>query len=245
MAAETGVTDQDRVSRVMGTFAANRATGQPRSVCSVSVDLLGVSATCVTLMNGRNSTPVCASDDRATRLDDLQYSLGEGPSPDAYSRNLPIYEPDLGGPSPSRWQHFGPSALGLGTLGVFAFPLQVGTSCVGVLTVYQNTAGSLSPTQEADGLVVADTIARSMLRVRPEGDFEALAMGGFSDGGAHRAEFHQASGMIAVQLGIDVSEAAVRVRAHAYVEGRAVAEVATEIVGGRLRLDDDAAGREV
>jgi hypothetical protein len=196
-------------------------------------------------MNGRNSTPVCASDDRATRLDDLQYSLGEGPSPDAFSSKVPVYEPDLGGRPPNRWQHFGPSALSLGTLGVFAFPLQVGTSCVGVLTVYQNTAGSLSPNQEADGLVVADTIARSMLTIKPEGDFEALATGGASDGGAHRAEFHQASGMIAVQLGIDVAEAAVRIRAYAYVEDRTVAEVATEIVGGRLRLVDDSVGRDV
>jgi hypothetical protein len=245
MAAETGVTDQDRVSRVVGTFAANRATDQPRSVCSVSVELLGVSATCVTLMNGRTSTPVCASDDRATRLDDLQYSLGEGPSPDSYSGKIPVYEPDLGGHSPSRWQHFGPSALGMGILGVFAFPLQVGTSCVGVLTVYQNSAGSLSPNQEADGLVVADTIARSMLRIRPEGDFEALATDGASDGGAHRAEFHQASGMTAVQLSIEVSEAAVRIRAYAYVEDRTVAEVATDIVGRRLRMDDDSAGRDV
>ena len=245
MAAETGVTDQDRVSRVVGTFAANRAAGQPRSVCSVSVDLLDVSATCVTLMNGRNSTPVCASDDRATRLDDLQYSLGEGPSPDAYSHRTPIYEPDIAGNSPSRWQQFGPSAVGMGILGVFAFPLQVGTSCVGVLTVFQDTVGSLSPNQEADGLAVADTLARSMLTIRPEGDFEALATGGASDGGAHRAEFHQASGMIAVQLGIDVSEAAVRIRAHAYVEDRTVAEVATEIVGRRLRLDDDAVGLDV
>jgi hypothetical protein len=133
----------------------------------------------------------------------------------------------------------------MGTLGVFAFPLQVGTSCVGVLTVYQNLAGSLSPEQEADGLVVADTIARSMLRIRPEGDFEALAKGGFFDGGAHRAEFHQASGMTAVQLGIDVSEAAVRIRAYAYVEDRTVAEVATDIVGRRLQLADDAVGRGV
>jgi hypothetical protein len=133
----------------------------------------------------------------------------------------------------------------MGTLGVFAFPLHVGTSCFGVFTVYQNAAGSLSPNQEADGLVVADAIARSMLTIKPEGDFEALAAGGASDGGAHRAEFHQASGMIAVQLGVDVSEAAVRIRAHAYVEDRTVAEVATEIVGGRLRLDDDTFGRAV
>jgi hypothetical protein len=122
---------------------------------------------------------------------------------------------------------------------VFAFPLHVGASYVGVLTLYQNRPGVLSPTQAADGLVVADTIARSMLRIKPEGDFEVLSGNG-SDHGAHRAEFHQASGMIAVQLGIHISEAAVRIRAHAYATDRTVAEVAADIVERRLRLVDDA-----
>lgn len=235
------MTDQIPMSGVAARFAANRVAKPPRSLCGLSVDILGVSATCVTLMNNRNSTPVCASDERAIRLDDLQYTVGEGPSSEAFAGRSIVSEPDLVHQIPKRWQHFTPLAIELGMAGVFAFPLQVGDSCVGVLTAYQDVAGPLSKDQEADGLIVADTIARSMLRIRPEGDFEILA-GTTVGEGAHRAEFHQASGMIAVQLGVEVSEAAVRIRAHAFGADRPVADVAGDIVAGRLRLDDDRAG---
>jgi hypothetical protein len=235
------MSDRDRISKVNASFAANRAASVPRSICGVSVGIIGVSAACVTLMNGINSAPVCASDERASKLDDLQHSLGEGPTPDAYAGRSTVYEPDLRHQVPLRWQHFTPSAIELGMGGVFAFPLQVGANCLGVLTVYQNAAGDLSKAQESDGFIVADTIARSMLRVLPEGDFEILA-GAVIDHGSHRAEFHQASGMIAVQLGVDVSEAAVRIRAYAFGADRTVAEVAREIVDRKLRLDDDRPG---
>lgn len=235
------MTDQIPLSGVAAHFAANRIAKPPRSLCSLSVDILGVSATCVTLMNTRNSTPVCASDERVVRLDDLQYTVGEGPSPEAFAARSMVSEPDLADQVPQRWQHFTPMAIELGMAGVFAFPLQVGESCVGVLTAYQDVAGPLSKEQESNGLLVADTIARSMLRTRPEGDFEILA-GSNGGEGAHRAEFHQAVGMIAVQLGVGVSEAALRIRAHAFGAERPVADVAGDVVAGSLRLDNDRPG---
>lgn len=237
------MTDQKRRSGVVARFAANRVSKPPRSLCGLSVDILGVSATCITLMNHQNSAPVCASDSRASRLDDLQYTVGEGPSPEAFAQQVLVSEPDLENQTPQRWQHFTPLAVELGIAGVFAFPLQVGDSCVGVLTAYQSDVGPLSDAQQADGLIVADTIAQSMLRIRPEGDFEVL--GGLTlNDGAHRAEFHQASGMSAVQLGIDVAEAAVRIRAYAFGADRTVADVAGEIVAGKLRLDNDRQGKD-
>lgn len=235
--------DLSDMSEVAARFARNRTANSPRSICGLSVDILGVSATCVTLMNGENSAPVCASDERASRLDDLQYTLGEGPSPEAFAGRSIVSEPDLARQVLQRWQHFTPLALELGMAGVFAFPLQIGDDCVGVLTAYKTAAGPLSEDQETDGLAVADTIAKSMLRIRPEGDFEILA-GTTPREGAHRAEFHQASGMIAVQLGVTVSEAAVRIRAFAFGADRAVSDVAGDIVAGRLQLDNDRTGGE-
>jgi hypothetical protein len=235
------VTDNYHMSGVAAQFAANRVAKPPKSLCGLSADILGMSAICVTLMNNQNSAPVCASDGRAGRLDDLQYTVGEGPSPEAFAERSLVSEPDLA-QEPQRWRHFTPAAIELGIASVFAFPLHVGDSCLGVLTAYQDVAGPLSKNQESDGLLVADTIAKSMLRMRPEGDFEILA--GTVGEGAHRAEFHQASGMIAVALEIPVSEAAVRIRAHAFGADRPVADVAGDIVAGRLRLDNDRPGSE-
>ena len=59
------------------------------------------------------------------------------------------------------------------------------------------------------------------------------------DDTAHRAEVHQATGIVAVQLGVDVAEALVRVRAYAYAHDRQVAAVAGDIVARRLQLISD------
>lgn len=49
------------------------------------------------------------------------------------------------------------------------------------------------------------------------------------------AEIHQAAGMLAVRLGVSVGEALVRLRALAYAKGRALADVARDVVTGEER----------
>jgi hypothetical protein len=56
-----------------------------------------------------------------------------------------------------------------------------------------------------------------------------------------RAEVHQATGMISVQLGVSLEEAFVRLRAHAFANGAALGDVAGEVVGRRLRFGPGAA----
>ncbi|MCU1375493.1 MAG: hypothetical protein JWO68_2779 [Actinomycetia bacterium] len=189
-------------------------------------------------MSGRNSGPVCSSSHRAGVLEDLQFSLGEGPCQDAFATGEPVGEPDLAHAVVARWPSFTPPALATGTRGVFAFPLLAGTSRIGVLTLYQDTAGRLSDEQAADSLVVADVVAQRMLTTQSRSEPDVLAEE-LIDAGAHRAEVHQASGMVAVQLRVGVAEALVRLRAHAYATGRPVADVAADIVARRLSLGDD------
>ena len=55
----------------------------------------------------------------------------------------------------------------------------------------------------------------------------------------YRAEVHQATGMISVQLGVAQGEALVRLRAYAFSHRRALAEVAADVVARQLRLDQD------
>ncbi|HSM02905.1 MAG TPA: GAF and ANTAR domain-containing protein [Acidimicrobiia bacterium] len=228
-----------REARVAALFADRTAVDPPRSLCSTSVTALNVSSAGLTLMSSDHSSPVCASDERAGVLDDLQFALGEGPCPDAYQTRGPIFEPDLENPSVERWPQFSPPAIHSGARGVFAFPLQSGSKCIGVLTLYQDTAGDLSADQTADGPLVADALVRSMLATQSATSHDLLA-GELIDADAHRAEVHQAAGMLAVQLGISVSDAAIRLRAFAFSSDRPVAAVARDIVERRLRLADDA-----
>jgi AmiR/NasT family two-component response regulator len=55
----------------------------------------------------------------------------------------------------------------------------------------------------------------------------------------HRAEVYQAQGMVQVQLGVSLEEAMVRLRAHAFVQGRTLVEVAADVVARRLILERD------
>ncbi|MDQ3104630.1 MAG: hypothetical protein M3Q87_05325 [Actinomycetota bacterium] len=50
---------------------------------------------------------------------------------------------------------------------------------------------------------------------------------------------HQASGMAAAQLEVNVAQALIRLRGHAFAHGRPLTQVAQDIVARRLRLTDD------
>lgn len=230
------MSNTERAARVASTFASHRRANG--TYCSASADLLRVASVGVTLMSARHNGPVCHSDERSLALDELQFSLGEGPSLDAFAMHETILEPDLENARPARWPIFTATALELGTRGVFAMPLNAGTRCIGVMTLYHDVAGALSSEQRADGRVVADEVARSMLEAQLRNETDLLSVE-LDDAASHRAEVHQASGMVAVQLGVAVADAAARLRAYAYAESRSVVEVARDIVERRLRLVDD------
>jgi GAF domain-containing protein len=228
--------DFDRVARVESAFALHRDRG---TFCSASAEVLEVASAGVTLMSARHNATVCHSDERSRALDEAQFSLGEGPSLDVFAKREAISEPDLEHPQVARWPVFAATALELGTRGVFALPLNAGQRCIGVLTLYNDVAGGLTSEQQADGLVVADTVARSMLETQSRTETGGLLADDLDDTASHRAEVHQASGMVAVQLGVVVADAEARLRAHAYADNRPVLDVARDIVERRLRLIDD------
>lgn len=189
------MTDAVRVARVASTFARHRrARG---TFCSASADVLQIASAGVTLMSENHNGPVCHSDERSLALDELQFSLGEGPSLDAFAKREAILEPDLEHARLARWPIFTASALELGTRGVFALPLNAGSKCIGVLTLYNDVAGALSEEQRADGMVVADEVARSVLEAQRRDGTDLLAAD-LNDAASHRAEVHQATGMVAV-----------------------------------------------
>ena len=90
----------------------------------------------------------------------------------------------------------------------------------------------------AYGLVFAAVATHMVLGLQadapPDELHEALA-----NEPPHWAEIHQATGMVSVQLGVSLSDAFVRLRAHAFAHGRTLRFVSREIVRRRLRLDDN------
>jgi hypothetical protein len=196
----------------------------------------------VTVMTADTQQVRYASDAVSARVEQLQFLLGEGPCHDAYGAASPVLADDLQATGwQQRWPTFAPAAVIAGAHAVFAIPLLVGTSGLGVLDLYRDTAGVMVGQELVDALIFADAVTDLLLaETAANADDEDLARG--AGGGMasmlQRATVHQATGMISVQLGVPVEDALVRLRAHAFAAGREVDEVAADVVARRLRFKD-------
>ena len=225
----------ERATRVAVAFA--RAAMLPTGGwCSACVELLEVSGAGITVLNGDRSGPLCVSDRRMAALEDLQYTTGEGPCRDAFELRQPVFVEQLDEGASTRWPAFIDLAVTAGIGSVFAYPLSTNGATVGVLTLYQDERGPLNTEQHADSLVVAEVLTQTVLSLDAS---SANGLGGsLDDAVAYRAQIHQASGMVAVQLGVPTWDALARIRAHAFASGVPITVVAADVVGRRLRFND-------
>lgn len=185
---------------------------------------------------GTAREPLLASGPVAEELEELQFTLGEGPGLDATARRSPVLVPDLAGASVhSRWPVFAPAAMDAGVRAMFAFPVIAGAALIGVLDVYRAEPGSLRPQELADALVLADAVL--VLALDEQGgiapDLDNLLDTTVS---VRRAPIHQATGMVAAQLGVSMTDALAALRAYAYTHGRRLTEVAADVLARKVRL---------
>lgn len=195
---------------------------------------LGTGAALSIAADHRPYEPVFATDARSGELAELQATLGEGPSIEAGKGNGPVLASDLAAAEAQvRWPEFAPMALVRGVAAVFAIPVGSGAARLGVLCLYREPPGALSRDQLDAVLLYAD--AALMLALDDRGGLAPAAADlvgpAFS---ARRAEVHQATGMVSVQLGISLTDALVTLRARAYADGQPISHVAADIVARRL-----------
>jgi GAF domain/ANTAR domain len=213
------------------------SSGGETRLCDLSVDVTGMSGAGIMLIsNNASQGSVCTTNQVSALIEDLQYTLGEGPCVDAYRQQEPVLEPDLASAPTERWLAFTPPAVAAGVRAVFGFPIQIGAARLGALNLYRDTPGPLSADQHADALVLAGVAARAVLTLQAGAPAGELA-DGLADGGNFRLVVHQASGMVSAQLDIDVAEALVRLRAYAFANNRPLTDVAIDVVNRRLRFD--------
>jgi hypothetical protein len=179
---------------------------------------------------------VCTSDEVSALIEQLQDMLGEGPCVDAYHHDRPVLEPDLQHPKIHRWPAFSGPALDAGARAVFAFPLRIGAVRLGALNLYCQRTAPLTDDQHADALVMADVAAQALVLLQANAPLGRLAAA-LEEGADFQYVVHQAAGMVAVQLGVGVGEALVRLRAYAFGNNRRLPEVAKAVVAKRLRFD--------
>ncbi len=221
----------------MSVLAADGAPSWSSArLCAVCPHIVGVSGAGVMLMSGGvPSGTLCATDPVSQLIEELQYTLGEGPCVDAYHQDQVVAEPDLAQPATRRWFAFTPPVLEAGVRAVFGFPVRVGEVRLGALNLYRDRPSPLTPDQHADALVMADVVARWVLDAQGAASPDSVSAE-LEDGADFHFAVHNAAGMISVQLGIGISEALVRLRAYAFGHSRRLTDVAQDVIARRLRL---------
>jgi hypothetical protein len=223
----------DRVR--LWTLVVEQALGAPVTighVGAVTVTTAGVDAAGVTVtLAASPRESLYSSGQIAADMEDLTTTLGEGPGIDAVSGG-PVLAADLSDAwCQLRWPLFGPAAVDVGVLAVFALPLRIGGIRLGVMDLYRVRPGALDGGQLADALLLADTVCALLL------DIDIRAGGRQPEGaGLQHPEVHQATGMVIAQLGVSAAVALIRLRAYAYSHDQRLRDVAADVVGRRLRF---------
>ncbi|MEU4804239.1 GAF and ANTAR domain-containing protein [Actinosynnema sp. NPDC023587] len=214
--------------------------GEPVSVrhaVLVCVEVLAATGGCLSLSrNGNLHEPVHATDERSHEVEELQTTFGEGPGVDSVAWGSPVLVDDLRtAESAARWPLFAVRAAELGVRSVVALPVRAGEARLGALVCHRDEPGVPGTAALGRALACADAVPALVLDERGGVGpvLDDLLDGSFT---IHRARVHQAAGMVAIQLGVDLVHALARLRAHAVADGRPISDTADDVIARRLRL---------
>lgn len=235
--AELGVVTRALLS-IARTLRDDRVLAE--RICQAAAEGLEVDGAAISLLTASTlRETLYATDATAELLEDLQFSLGEGPCVDAATSGGPVLIADLNDPAQtSRWPMYAAAVVDQARVSaVFTFPLQWGPINLGVLDLYRRDPGPLSSAQVRDAISASDAAALMLLALRTDPDPEGDEV--WDRSWSKRAEIHQATGMVIAQLGINPTDAFARLRAHAFTEGVSLSDVARDVVARRLHFTED------
>ena len=224
------------MASIVAALSGQGSPGLGSVAAELCAEVLGLTGVAVSVLVSGVGDVVWRTEGASARLDDLQFTLGQGPGVDVAASGELVLEPDLHSVPAQRWPAFTPAALELGVQAIFAVPLQIGVIRLGVLLAHRDAPGTMSDGALADLLVFASA-ATGVLLGPPTGRTEPQWLSDQRSG--YRAEVHQATGMISAQLDVTQAEALIRLRARAFSQHRPLADVAADVVARRLRFDDN------
>ncbi len=196
------------------------------------VDELPVLGASISVFDSKGrQTTICASDDTAAQIDELQFDLGEGPRFEALHSGHPVL-----GAAGDRWPIFAAALDRLGVGAVFSFPMFLGAVTVGVIDLYSRSAAELGSHDVKTAARLTRQVTRRAVDVALRSAVDDTPDAPVAP--AMRREVHQATGIVLVQLDLTATEAFLRLRAHAFATGRAVQAVARDVVSGTLDFRD-------
>jgi hypothetical protein len=230
------------LEQLLDAVGDERGAGAADRLCEACVGLFGVDGAAISLVfDGTNTGTLGASGPAARVMDELQFTLGEGPCLDSVAERTPVLIVDLADPEHRRWPAYSPAMLAQDVRGVFAMPVVVAGQYLGALDLFRNDPGLLGGAHLAGALVAAELAEMSFLDLLGA-DLHAAVTNPDSTSWSElnalsRAEVSQATGVLVAQLDVEPAVALVRLRAHAYATGATATAVARDILDHRLFLE--------
>jgi len=219
------------------------AIGLADRLCNACVTLLGVDGAAISIISqGVTWGTFGSSGALSKRLDEMQFTFGEGPCLEAVRQGRPVLVPDVGDPGDVRWPALSEAMLRSGVKAVFAWPVTIAASHVGALDLFRNSVGMVTDDAMSGASWAAELAALPLLDLMTDSDGDDAHE--TEDGWARlesldRLEVYRATGMVMVQLDVGPAEALVRLRAHAFAHDLTASEVAWSILDRRLVMDTD------
>jgi hypothetical protein len=199
----------------------------PLRLCHAVIDVVDAQGGAISLgFSTSQRTLLCATSQAASRYEDAQDLVREGPSLDAFrtaSAVCSLGEAD----QIRRWPRLAAALSGPAPGQVFALPMRPSSSVIGVLTIHHESAvlGSVDVMPELQFL--ADAVGAAIIGDLPAHDDP-------SELWSERDRISQATGMVVAQLGLDAPDALAVLRAHAFAQETSVEDVSRLIVAREL-----------
>ncbi|HUG07347.1 MAG TPA: GAF and ANTAR domain-containing protein [Acidimicrobiia bacterium] len=187
--------------------------------------LLEVSDITISFVGASDQHVLCTSSDDSRTLDEWEFTLQEGPCFEA-GVNSTSNTAETAPSNTNPWPQISAKAHAIGYKSIGGVPLRAGGTTFATLNL-QDRHGKITPETLADAEQIAMELA-------------SLVVGSLSqqapspDQPAEHDTFHQATGMVMSQMGIDAGSATDVLRAYAWAHDRLLMDIASEVVARTL-----------
>jgi hypothetical protein len=203
----------------------------PARLCAAYSEIVGAEGGSISMDFATTDRVIlCATDDRAARIEDAQDVVREGPSLDAFRTGLavtglsaqeqhdrwPLLEALLDSNFPGTFVH--------------AFPMTSDVHVIGAVMVYRTQAPELT-IQADQAQFLANAIGVALL-----GELGSDSV--TDETWSARDRVDQATGMVAAQLRVAPADARAVLRAHAYAHDTSLGQVSSWVLERRLSFTD-------
>ncbi|MFJ8584792.1 GAF and ANTAR domain-containing protein [Streptomyces sp. NPDC093595] len=228
--------DDGVVARLVARAAAGSPPEElPRRLCAAVCEGLGAAGATLSLLTDTPARQLlAASDARALLLEQIQFTVLEGPCISAAADGEPVFVHDLER-VPTPWPLFG--AVMREKLpevkAVYALPIHFGDYVLGSMDLLGLERDALPDDALKQAPETADAVAAALVPVRAHllPGREAPAWEPVEQVRAHWFDTHRAVGMVAAHQGLSPEDALALLRARAFRTGRTLADVTADILG--------------